>query len=107
MNIRSALKLAKEKFGKNAVVEARPCSLFEKPANDGIRSCTGHHPPRPCPGGIKFYRIGVIAMGMLFMVRGEGPTWEAAFQDFEERERKDHERYLAMKKEQKEARRAR
>jgi len=79
MNIRGALKKAQEMFGPKALVQARKCShCKQKPGRPPLCSGVGSH-IQPCPGGLPYFSIGRIMLGMFNEINGEGMSWEEAF----------------------------
>lgn len=75
MNAKQALKKAQGLWGKTAAVE------FRKIPNPDSR-----------------YLVGRVLMGMFFEVKGEGSSFEAAFQKAEEAAERDRQRYAALRK---------
>ena len=82
LTIRGALKLARVKFGKTAVVEKRVCVKRVKPDPDGKQRCSaelygaGHGDE--CTTGRPYYIVGRVDMGMFFTILGASDTWEKA-----------------------------
>ena len=105
MTKRQALKEAVKRWGKTGAVKAGKCGLFRQnkrqreegrpPSCSGI-GAEGHK--HPCPGGKKLFSVGKVVMGMFFEVKGSGGSWDSAFARAEESERRDRERYAALKK---------
>jgi hypothetical protein len=59
MTDKQAYKKARALYGKNAVVEHRKSG---------------------------WYGVGILWMGMAVMIKGSGPSWEAAFENAKSRE---------------------
>jgi hypothetical protein len=89
-----ALARAQALWGDHAAVEGpKLCAYGDLPKNwhpplalgfAGI--CSGHHAHGPdCPGGQPYYLVGRVALGLFFSVKGEGSTWDDAFDDVERR----------------------
>lgn len=88
-----ALAKAVELFGKNATAQKRKCSFFaERKGRPRMCSGVGIH-PQPCPSGVVYYQIGQVELGLFNSIRGHGLTWEACFEQYAERQRKDHEAF--------------
>jgi len=95
----TALRKARALWGKTAAVKEGRCYHWRKARGKEAEAphcsgfgCGGH--VHPCPGDVVKKTIGRIELGMFFMVKGEGSTWEQAFEQYQENERRDHERFL-------------
>ena len=105
MTKKQALKEAVKRWGKDGYVKAGKCGLFrqnKRQREEGLPpNCSGigaESHQRPCPGGKKLFSVGKIMMGMFFEVKGSGSSWDSAFAQATESERRDHERYVASRK---------
>jgi hypothetical protein len=67
MTARQALKEAQRRWGKTACVEDAKTPAYHT-RKDGTRVMMSDR-----------FKVGRIMLGMFFEVRGDGPTWEAAF----------------------------
>lgn len=97
-----ALKESVKRWGKNAAIEGpEKCYFYGKPEKRTPEShcCAGSH-AQPCPGGLPFFKVGKIVMGMFFEVVADGQSWKDAFERADEAKRKDDERYAALRKSQ-------
>ena len=115
MNIKSALKEAQRRWGKNGAVRKRPdapnkneraaMSIKAKeiraqmdaldkksPQWDGLRKELRNYILPSCP-----CTVGCVEMAMFFAVRGEGDTWEEAFEDALWKEACEHDGYYHQK----------
>ncbi|MHC4622169.1 MAG: hypothetical protein ACYTEQ_30910 [Planctomycetota bacterium] len=65
MNKVQALRQARKRFGKTALVEER----LPRKGEDQYKGYDGH-----------VRVVGAVMLGLFFEVRGIGPTWESVFQ---------------------------
>lgn len=100
MTNKKALKEAIKRFGKYAAVEGpEKCYFYGKPEKRTPEShcCAGSH-AQPCPGGLPFYKVGKIVMGMFFEVVADGATWEDAFRRADEAKLAEDARFERIRK---------
>lgn len=100
MTIKKALKEAQKRWGRIAAVEGpEKCYFYAKPEKRTPQShcCAGSH-AHPCPGGLPYFKVGKVVMGMFFEVVADGVTWEDAFKRADEKAAADKERYEQIRK---------
>jgi hypothetical protein len=79
-----ALARAIRLWGSAATVKDGRCAHHRLGTRRGIpvqgpTFCWSHGPASGCPGGRPWRQVGRIELGLFFMVRGDGDTWEQAF----------------------------
>ncbi len=91
LSLKQAVVEAQRRFGRKSIsVRNGYCSLFDaKNGKDGKplpRPCTGFKAHgKGCPGGEPLCTVGVVEMGMINMIKGEGRTFRDAFDDIDRR----------------------
>lgn len=99
----AALRKAVSLFGAKAAIKKGRCYFYNWPSKKpwvlppNHRCCCDGHAPG-CPGGLPMFSVGRIEMGLFFMVKGQGATWENAFKEYEDRETAERESTKAARR---------
>jgi hypothetical protein len=84
LTTKQALAEATKRWGKSAAVEGASkyrCEKLGIPYRLAGRCTQWVHHPKDCPGGKPTFKVGAIALGMFFEIRGMGYTFREAFAD--------------------------
>lgn len=107
MQIRTALAEAQRRWGKTGAVRREKCRMVREGRYAGRCSGVLDHHKADCPGRVAICTVGKIELNLFFAVRGNGPTFEAAFADVDRRAARDRANFCRSKKTHDRARRCR